>query len=157
VSGAKEIWFYHLEAQTLDQALPTLLERTLDRGWTAVVEASSQERVKALDDRLWSYSDDSFLPHGALGDGEPDEHPILLMVGPDNPIAAPIRFVVDGADPVAAFEAAAAPYERLIVMFDGRDEEQTAAAREWWRALKAKGGAVAYWRQNGDGRWEKKA
>jgi DNA polymerase-3 subunit chi len=80
-----------------------------------------------------------------------------LLTGPENPIAAPIRFVVDGADPVAAFDAASAAYERMIIVFDGRDEEQVAAARDQWRALRGKGAAVTYWRQNGDGRWEKKA
>jgi DNA polymerase-3 subunit chi len=157
VSGAKEVWFYHLETRTLDQTLPTLLERTLDRDWTAVVEVSSDERVKALDSLLWTYSEESFLPHGVLGDGEPDEHPILILTGPANPAAAQARFVVDGADPMPALEQAGAPYERVVVMFDGRDEDALAAARAQWKAVKDSGAALSYWRQTPEGRWEKKA
>ena len=157
MSGAKEVWFYHLERRTLEQTLPVLLERTLDRDWTAVVEAGSAGRGKALDTFLWSYSDDSFLPHGTLGDGEPDEHPILLMVGSDNPAGAQARFCVDGADPSPAIAATAEPYERVVVIFDGGDEDALARAREQWKAVKASGAAISYWRQTPEGKWEKKA
>jgi DNA polymerase-3 subunit chi len=63
-----EIWFYHLETQPLERALPVLLEKTLERGWRAVVETSSRERATALDTMLWTYRDDAFLPHGIAGE-----------------------------------------------------------------------------------------
>jgi DNA polymerase-3 subunit chi len=156
VSGAKDVWFYHLESRTLEQTLPVLLERTLDRDWTAVVEVSSDERARALDAFLWTYSEESFLPHGVLGDGEPDEHPILILTGPANPAGAPVRFVVDGADPLPAMRQGA-PYERVIVIFDGTDEDALARARAQWKAVKETGAAISYWRQTPEGRWEKKA
>ena len=31
-----EVWFYHLEQTGLEQALPELLEKTLQRGWRAI-------------------------------------------------------------------------------------------------------------------------
>ena len=34
-----EILFYHLEAQPLEKVLPVLLEKSLERGWSAIVEA----------------------------------------------------------------------------------------------------------------------
>ena len=60
-----EFWFYQLQKRTLDQALPALVERTLQRGWRAVVQARTPQRLTALDDLLWTYADDSFLPHGS--------------------------------------------------------------------------------------------
>lgn len=151
-----EVWFYHLERRGLEQVLPTLLERTLDRDWTAVVEATSPERVKALDDFLWTYSDESFLPHGTMGDGDPSEHPILLLAGPENPAGAQARFLIDGADASAAIAASPTPYERLMLLFDGRDDEAVAAARVQWKTLKAAGHGVAYWQETAEGRWERK-
>ena len=59
-----EVLFYHLKGQTPEQVLPTLLQKSLDRGWRVVVQASSEERVEALDAHLWTWRDDSFLPHG---------------------------------------------------------------------------------------------
>ena len=64
-----EILFYHLHRQPLERVLPTLLERSLERGWRVVVQASSEERVEALDAHLWTFRDDSFLPHGTGGRG----------------------------------------------------------------------------------------
>ena len=40
MSGKPEIWFYHLERSTLDQVLPTLLEKTLERGWRALIKSA---------------------------------------------------------------------------------------------------------------------
>ncbi|MDX2264886.1 MAG: DNA polymerase III subunit chi [Hyphomicrobiales bacterium] len=146
-----EVMFYHLERQRLEDALPLLLEKTLERGWRAVVQAGSRERVEALDAALWTYAEDSFLPHGA-GRDNAARQPIYLTAGDDNPNGATVRFLVDGA---AAPDLG--PYHRVVFMFDGRDDDAVAAAREEWRRAKAAGAAVTYWRQTEAGRWEKKA
>jgi DNA polymerase-3 subunit chi len=145
-----EIWFYHLQRQPLDKVLPTLLEKSLERGWRAIVQASPP-RLKALDDLLWSYAPESFLPHSL----EPSaETPIFLTSEAGNPNGARLRIFVDGEDPASAL---AEPYDRLIVMFDGNDEAQLGLARRQWSALKASGQTLAYWQQNESGGWEKKA
>jgi DNA polymerase III subunit chi len=150
-----EIWFYHLLGQRLDRALPALLERALAQGWRAVVQASSEERLEALDEVLWTYADASFLAHGRARDGDADMQPVYLTCGDENPNAARLRLFVDGADLAGSFAAAAA-YERAILLFDGNDSDQLAAARSQWKALKARGFTLAYWQQNEAGGWEKK-
>ena len=119
-----EVYFYHLERQTLEDVLPGLLERSLKRGWRASVQAASEERVEALDTLLWTYREDSFLPHGTSRDGAPAAHPIYLTIAEDNPNGAHVRFLVDGAE-----LADVAPYARVVFMFDGRDPEAVARAR----------------------------
>ena len=152
VQNHTEVLFYHLERQPLEGVLPTLVERTLERGWRAVVQAGSDERVAALDGVLWTYRDDSFLPHGTRNDGPPEAHPVFLTTETHNPNAANVRFLVDGAEP-DAFEG----YARLVFLFDGHDPDAVAAAREQWRAAMAAGCEVTYWQQSSEGRWEKKA
>jgi DNA polymerase III subunit chi len=148
-----EILFYHLQQKPLEAVLPTLLEKSLERGWRAVVQATSAERLAALDDHLWTFSDESFLPHAT--DKEPDaaEQPVVLTLADGNPNRAAIRFLVEGA-PVPAD---AAGYERLVLLFDGNDEEALAAARAEWKSVKAAGYEATYWQQDSRGRWEKKA
>jgi DNA polymerase-3 subunit chi len=145
--------FYHLERQPLEKVLPQLLERTLQRGWRAVVQAGSDERVEALDAHLWTYTEDSFLPHGTAKDGNAPLQPIFLTAEPDNPGNADVRFMVDGA----AGDELAHRYVRVIYIFDGRDNAALAGARQQWKAAKAAGAAVTYWQQTDEGRWEKKA
>lgn len=148
-----EVMFYHLERQPLEKVLPQLLERTLQRGWKAVVQAGNPERVEALDTHLWTYSDDSFLPHGTARDGNVEVQPVYLTDKPENPINAQVRFMVDGA----AGDEVSAGYTRVIYIFDGRDQAAVAGARQQWKAAKAAGAAVTYWQQTEGGRWEKKA
>ena len=147
-----EAYFYHLERQTLEDVLPKLLESSLARGWRAVVQAASRERVEALDTHLWTYRANSFLPHGTLRDGRASEQPIYLTDGDENPNAAQIRFMVDGAT-----LADSSPYVRVAYLFDGRDQAAVAQARLAWQEAKAKGDAVSYWQQDAAGSWQNKA
>jgi DNA polymerase III subunit chi len=147
-----EVLFYHLGRQPLDKVLPGLLEKTLERGWRAVVQAGSSERVEALNALLWTYADESFLPHGSARDGFTEQQPVFLTAGEDNPNAATVRFLVDGAE-----AADLRGYARVVYIFDGRDEDAVAQARTAWRSAKGAGFNVTYWQQSDAGRWEKKA
>jgi DNA polymerase III subunit chi len=147
-----DILFYHLTETRVDDALPALLERSLERNWRVTVQAASEERCQALDGHLWTFRPDSFLPHGMGTDPFPDLQPILLTSGLDNANGANVRFVIDGAEPPDL-----APYERVVFMFDGHDQSQLEGARAQWKRLKGQGHDLSYWQQNRDGRWEKKA
>jgi DNA polymerase-3 subunit chi len=147
-----EVWFYHLQGQSLEGVLPNLLERSLERGWRVVVQAASEERVEALDAHLWTYRDDGFLPHGTWRETEAAAQPVLLTVHDHNPNAANVRFLVEGAE----LPADAAAYQRLVLLFDGDDEAAVAAARQRWTAAKEAGHEVAYWQPDENGRWIRK-
>jgi DNA polymerase-3 subunit chi len=147
-----EVLFYHLEHQPLERVLPSLVERTLARGWRAVVQAGSEERVDALDTLLWTYAEDSFLPHGTGRDGNAAEQPVYLTTEDANPNGAAVRFLVDGAEMQDL-----AGYERIVFLFDGHDAAAVAQAREQWQAVKAAGHEATYWQQSPEGRWEKRA
>lgn len=146
-----EILFYHLTESTLENALPGLVERSLERKWKVVIQTGSEERRDSLDNHLWTWSDASFLAHGTDMEANPEEQPIILTTSDSNPNGATVRFLVDGAVPQDA-----ASYERLILMFDGHDQQQLEQARTQWKLLKDQGHALTYWQQNAEGRWEKK-
>ncbi|WP_338723196.1 DNA polymerase III subunit chi [Devosia sp. XK-2] len=145
-----EVLFYHLEARPLEAVIPLLLEKTLERGWRAVVEVGSRERAEALDAHLWTYRDDSFLPHGLAGDDAEAMQPILITTEADNPNAAAVRFFADGAVPQSG-----EGYERLVYMFSGHDPDAVQTARDAWVALRGDND-VTYWQQEASGRWVKK-
>jgi DNA polymerase-3 subunit chi len=147
-----EVLFYQLDRHPLDKVLPGLLEKTLERGWRAAVQTGVDERLDALDALLWTYRDDSFLPHGKTSGGYAAEQPVFLTTGADNPNGASVRFLIDGAD-CDEIER----YARVVYLFDGGDGEACAKARAQWKAAKAGGFTVTYWQQSEKGRWEKKA
>lgn len=148
-----EIFFYHLQRQPMERVLPQLLERSVERGWRVVVQVASEERMEALDAHLWTYRDDSFLPHGTARDREAAAHPVVLTTAEHNPNSANVRFLIDGAP----IPADAANYERIVLLFDGEDEDAVAAARAHWSEAKSKGFDVTYWQPDDQGRWVKKA
>jgi DNA polymerase III subunit chi len=148
-----EMLFYHLKGQTLEQVLPALLQKSLERGWRVVVQASSDERVDAIDAHLWRWRDDAFLPHGTSREAEAAEQPIVLTANADNPNGATVRFLVDGANVAAD----ATGYERIVLLFDGEDPEAVEMARMRWSEAKAAGADVTYWRADENGRWQRQA
>jgi DNA polymerase III subunit chi len=148
-----EILFYHLQRQPIERVLPAMLEKSLERGWRVIVQASSDERVDALEAHLWTYRDDGFLAHGTYRENEAAMQPVLLTVHDHNPNSATVRFLIDGV----GVPADAARYQRIVLMFDGEDEEAVAAARVHWTAAKAQGFEATYWQADENGRWTKKA
>lgn len=146
-----EIRFYHLMRKTLEQALPELLEKCLQRGWRAVVLTGSEDRTAALNHYLWTYSDRTFLPHGSAEDGDADRQPVWLTHRDENPNGSHVLFLTDGAD-------TARPEDFALVceIFDGRVGEAVQAARARWRRYRDAGHTLAYWQQSETGRWEEK-
>jgi len=147
-----EVLFYHLERRGLDEVLPGLLEKTLERGWRALIRADTAERADAIDTRLWTYSD-GFLPHAQLGDGDPARQPVLITVEEGNPNAANVLFLTGGAAPPAW--DGAGEFTRIVFLFDGRDPAAVEAARAAWKDAKAAGHEVTYWKESPTGKWEK--
>ena len=154
-----EVLFYHLQNTALENVLPPLLEKSLERGWRVVVQSTSQERAEALDAHLWTYRDDSFLPHATwrAGDsgraaGDAQDQPIVLAVEDGNPNRANVRFLVDNA----ALPADSDAYDRMVLVFNGDDADALAAARSAWTDCKARGFDVTYWQTDERGRWQRR-
>jgi DNA polymerase III subunit chi len=147
-----EFLFYHLQRQPVERVLPVLLERSVARGWRVVVQTSMEERLDALDAHLWTYTEEGFLPHGTFREATAAEQPVLLTVHDHNPNGATVRFLIDSAPVPADAER----YERVVLLFDGVDDEAVAGAREQWKAAAARGFEVTYWQADETGRWQRR-
>lgn len=153
-----EIRFYQLRTRPLERVLPVMLERCLDRGWRAVVQGTDPERLTALDLALWTYRDESFLPHGLAGraPGRAEEHPIWLTAATERPAGARALFLIDRAE--AGLEPSGlVGLETVAILFDGTDEAALAAARTAWRATVAAGLRAVYWAEEAGGGWARTA
>ncbi len=149
-----EIFFYHLELRPLEQVLPILLEKTIERGLKAIVQTSNIANEQILSDILWSYREDSFLAHLAVSNSDNfalSEQPILITSQKHNPNRADFRFFVDGSEFFVSEE-----YKRHIYLFDGHNSEAVLTAREEWKKL-AKNHDLTYWQQDNSGIWHKKS
>lgn len=147
-----EVLFYHLQNMTLESVLPPLLEKSLERGWRVVVQSTSPERAETLDAHLWTYSDDSFLPHATWRVGDAQDQPVILSIDDGNPNRANVRFLIDNA----ALPADCDSYERVVLVFNGDDPDAVAVARASWTACKTRGFEVTYWQADERGRWQRR-
>jgi len=148
-----DILFYHLERQPLEKVIPALLEKTLERGWRAVIRAKTAEKVQLLDEALWTYAEESFLPHAIASEPHVEVEPIVITASMEEPNRPDILFLVEGAE----FPETVANYQRVVLLFDGNDDAALADARKAWKEVRARGVDSTYWQQNENGRWEKKA
>lgn len=146
-----EIRFYHLTRSTMEQALPDLLEKTLGRGWRAVVRVGSEMRAESLSASLWTYRKESFLPHGSAKDGFAADQPIWITAATDCPNAAEVLFLIDGPSTEGLGD-----YALVCDIFDGNDSEIADGARGRWTQYKKDGHQLAYWQQGEKG-WTNKS
>lgn len=148
-----ETLFYHLERRSLDDVLPNLVTRTLERGQRVLIKAESADRASAIDNLLWTHDEQSFLPHAQVGDGDSKRQPVLITTEDENANGANVLFLVGGAEPPAWNSADA--FTRVVLMFDGRDADSLARARGAWKAAKDAGHEVTYWKESPTGKFEK--
>ncbi len=149
-----EVRFYGLERRGLAEALAEQLLAVLASGEKAFVQVGNPEGVDALDQALWTFQDESFLPHGVSGGPEAVRQPVLVGFGEANDNGAAVRAFVNGADPSAALKDLDA-LKLLILMFDGRDDDEKMAARRLWQAAKSAGHILSFWREGDEGGWQK--
>lgn len=146
-----EYWFYHLEGSTIEGVLPDLLEKSLSKGWRVLVKLKPESQTE-FDDHLWTFRADSFIPHGRDDEPMADWQPVLLSADIKSAAGFDIVFLLDGA----AVEDVAG-VSRIMVMINGRSEQDVTRERARWKALKSENASLAYYQQNERGKWEKRA
>ncbi len=144
-----DVWFYHLEQQTLKQVLPVLVAKSLAQKIKIAIEAPAEAQLAAISDMLWAHEDVAFLPHGSGPDGKPHVQPVWLTATPENANAATFRFYVEGAMPQSLDGLA-----RAIILFHADDEQALLSARDEWKKRKGEGHAISYWKQDEAGKWQ---
>lgn len=153
--------FYHAAGETpgaIDDLLPALLEKAVSAGFKVQVVAATPDRVRRLDERLWTYDAAAFLPHAPLADAHAPRAPIVLRHVSDGAAEEGIHLVLAGAEEMLPPAAPATP--RLLYVFDSHPG-RLATAREQWKRLKGMGYTMAYWQQTegpgGKLGWQQKA
>lgn len=53
-------------------------EKALRHGHRVVINAPSDEEARHIDRLLWTFKDQSFVPHARLGQGDPRLNPVLV-------------------------------------------------------------------------------
>ncbi|MBV7257043.1 DNA polymerase III subunit chi [Pacificimonas sp. WHA3] len=147
-----DIGFYHCTRAAPVAVLPKLAVKALRAGHRVLVHIGDPAQADAVDDVLWTFDQDSFLPHGIAGTEHDSEQPLLIADSFEGANAADLAIAMAGRLP-----GEEAGFRRVLFLFDGNDEDVVTAARQHWKALSDRDGvAIAYWAQ-GERGWEKRA
>jgi DNA polymerase-3 subunit chi len=145
-----QVDFYHLTKLPLERALPQIAAKVVAAGGRLIIVAGEEGQRVRLDQLLWSYAPESFLPHGQAGGEDDARQPVLIVASPEAANGARNIALVDGV-----WREEALAFDRAFHFFD---EERIADARAAWRGLADRDGIDRnYWKQNDAGRWEKAA
>lgn len=146
--------FYHLQKFSLEQILPKLCEKAYATGKKIKIFVGNNERVDFINSLLWTYNEESFLPHGSKKDGFIEDQPIFISDSDNNENNAQLLILTDGAQiEVQQLDN----YERVLNIFDGNDITALNNARAYWKKIKDFGGELHYWQQNEKGIFEQKS
>ena len=148
-SANAEWWFYHLERGSVEAALGPLVEKCLQRSWRVLIVADPQ-RVKEIDSGLWTWRDDSFLPHGTAEDA-PKDQPVLISAEVEPVNGADVLILLDG------MAADGDAYQRVMVVFADADTASRGKARGQFKAARDAGSTVKYFQQTSSGGWAQKS
>ncbi|MBT5073370.1 MAG: DNA polymerase III subunit chi [Kordiimonadaceae bacterium] len=146
-----EISFYHLTLQPLNVALPKLLLKVIGANMKAVIKVPSDVQMDDVDQALWTFDKESFLPHDTEKSKFKEDQPIYITTGEDNPNSAEVLVITDGAA-ASLLDG----YTRVLEMFDGNNPTIVEQARERWTTYKEAGHDLTYWQQTETGGWNKK-
>ncbi len=97
-----------------------------------LILARSREQAEQLDERLWEFDDDAFIPHEIVGDSDDDEMTAVLIVPPE--MQTPDRpLVINLRDACASGR-----FDRVLEVVPA-DEAERAGSRERWKTYREAG------------------
>jgi DNA polymerase-3 subunit chi len=128
--------FYVVSRSEPDAVLSTacrLAEKAFHLKNRVFINAASRDQAVALDQLLWTFRDDSFVPHGRAGAGSDRDDPVSIGSGetPD----APFDVLINLGDDVPLW-AKESPRIAEIV---GADPQSRAAGRKRYRHYRDEG------------------
>ena len=140
-----------MEQATLDQALPMIVMKAWQSGENVMVRVPDKREASRLNDLLWSFRADAFIPHGMDGDKNAGQQPVFVTVNDENVNEAKILILTHGCTYPSVGD-----FKMTCEMLDGRVQNQITDARSRWKTYKNDGHDLTYWQQDENGKWGKR-
>ena len=97
MANLSEVYFYHVTKQTVVSALPQLLAKSIDVGWTVFIKGKDEASLKLFDDAIWTAQPESFIPHAVIGSQNENKCDILLGTEENDSSNSDFLISVNGA------------------------------------------------------------
>ena len=93
-----QIIFYSSAPLQVENTLFALIEKSIEKGYKSLLLFLDKEKCSMIDEKLWTYKQNSFLPHLSEDEEISNEVdiPIYLSTKNENPYEAELLFSIDG-------------------------------------------------------------
>ena len=137
-----EIYFYNTSSRDFLRDITLLIERLYLLEHKVIVLCPDNNVSAIVDDYLWSYKDESFLPHSIADQDHSELDSIIISSHQLNLDFYKILIVFKGSS--ISFDYSN-NFEKVYYFFDDNSNDEREIARTLWKEAKKSGTKCKYW------------
>ena len=148
-----QIIFYSTAPLQVEKTLFALLEKSLEKGNKSLLLFKDKEKCLSVNEQLWTYKQNSFLPHISEDDQIYDniDVPVYLSTKNENPFKAELLFSIDGFLPDNIDH-----FERVIIIIDVNDELLNEKYKNYYLDINKNFEDIVFYKSDDNGKWIEK-
>ena len=148
-----QIIFYSTAPLQVEKTLFALLEKSLEKGNKSLLLFRDKEKCLSINEQLWTYKQNSFLPHISEDDQIYDDIdvPVYLSTKNENPFKAELLFSIDGFLPDNIDH-----FERVIIIIDVNDELLNEKYKNYYLDINKNFEDIVFYKSDDNGKWIEK-
>jgi DNA polymerase-3 subunit chi len=148
-----QIIFYSTAPLQVEKTLFALLEKSLEKGNKSLLLFKDKEKCLSINEQLWTYKQNSFLPHISEDDQIYDniDVPVYLSTKNENPFKAELLFSIDGFLPDNIEH-----FERVIIIIDVNDELLNEKYKNYYLDINKNFEDIVFYKSDDNGKWIEK-
>ena len=148
-----QIIFYSTAPLQVEKTLFALLEKSLEKGNKSLLLFKDKEKCLSINEQLWTYKQNSFLPHISEDDQIYDniDVPVYLSTKNENPFKAELLFSIDGFLPDNIDH-----FERVIIIIDVNDELLNEIYKNYYLDINKNFEDIVFSKSDDNGKWIEK-
>ena len=148
-----QIIFYSTAPLQVEKTLFALLEKSLEKGNKSLLLFKDKEKCLSINEQLWTYKQNSFLPHISEDDKIYDDIdvPVYLSTKNENPFKAELLFSIDGFLPDNIDH-----FERVIIIIDVNDELLNEKYKNYYLDINNNFEDIVFYKSDDNGKWIEK-
>ncbi len=148
-----QIIFYSTAPLQVEKTLFALLEKSLEKGNKSLLLFKDKEKCLSINEQLWTYKQNSFLPHILEDDQIYDniDVPVYLSTKNENPFKAELLFSIDGFLPDNIDH-----FERVIIIIDVNDKLLNEKYKNYYLDINKNFEDIVFYKSDDNGKWIEK-
>ena len=149
VNKLEKAYFYNSSHRNVVVDISRLIEKLFKEKNRILVCCKDLETVEVIDEFLWAYKEDGFIPHSIDTKERSSIYPILITTNINEEFEHNILLALSG---VLIKEKDWRKFSKAYYFFDDQENNEKENAREMWKSFSALNIVCKYW-VNKENKW----